>query len=482
MRRNQHLSVKSRASCRPNGPILLVASLLSSIAGAASPLDQVLEATGWPPQRVAGVQQAEDISPADTADLLQLAERLQRFQERLREEANALAAPPEVGFYPVALSVEVESVEAFQFGGQQYYRSQAAFAGQALEVLSSRVPAAWLQSDALPQPAELLGLQLSKERVLAVDWRWLPVAANYPHVSFGQSLLGGLGVDVSALDLVKDSGPLRAIESAPFYEVLSATRQVGAHQLARFAKGNLPTFARQWPDAPREAVDARSVLAKEVKRVTDEGRYSIAPLFNDAANQRGELYVVDGLARRCVAIETGAAASHGTPTVSSQYGVDRYYELEVFTPDSRNLPLVFCLLEAPEGFPLGDSISVPVRVAGFSFKRWAYRTRKTTDSGADKPQLAPLLIGRAPIRLAEPPSDYRWTSLAVGGAFALALVLVWWVIWRTSRSDAMFERAARVRLAGDSADLEGLAALEAEVEEGEAKQQCQDNQPQATDP
>lgn len=433
--------------------IFIAAVMLSVIANAsAAPLDEVLAACGWSPDRIATLKQSKELSRQDESDLLQLASSLARFVDRLRKDART-----ETDDW-VLRPVELEGVvNRINLDSSEEARVHCDFEHGVVtsEVLASRVPAAWISEGALPQPAELLALEIAPGRLLAIQWRWLPTDANYPHVNFGQSILGGLGVDIAALSRVRDGGPLRAEDSTPFYDVLSSMRKIGTHQLGRFAQGNLQRYAEQWEQADSDK--ARRALTAEVRSVTSEGRYPIAPLFNDAVRQRGELYLLEGLCRRCVAIETAAAAGSGQG-VSGRYGVSRYYELEVFTPDSRNLPIVFCSLEVPEGFPQGDNLSVPVRVAGFFLKRWAYLTRQQTADGYDKAQLAPLLIGRAPIALVEPPGDSRWASLAVGGAFVLALGVVWWTVWRAARGDARFEQAARRRMA-PPVDPAGLASL-----------------------
>jgi hypothetical protein len=403
--------------------------------GAESGLPEILDASGWTAERVEALQGAGNIAPTAVPALLRLASRLGRFEQQLRDEALASTPgqaelPSSNPFAPVVALVQVQSVErvelpaddAAKLGAKQYYRCRVTRDEKSLEVIAEQVPRAWLREGVLPQPAEVLALRLLPDTLLAVQWRWLPTEPRYPEVNFGESLLGGLGVDVASLEQVRDGGPLRAADAEPFYAVLSAMRQTGAHQLARFARGNMPRYASRWSneleaeEPGQPASPARRKLAAEARQVLGEGRYPIAPLFNDAANQRGELYVLDGIARRAVAIETAAAAADNDRSVSRRFGVERYYEIEVFTPDSRNLPIVFTTLEVPEGFPLGDDIEVPVRIAGFSFKRWGYRTRQTTDEGGDKPQLAPLLVGRAPIVLAPPASDGRSVGLAVGAA------------------------------------------------------------------
>lgn len=437
-------------------PLLLISLLCLPAAYAAAapaddPLAVVLEASGWSAERLDRLNSSEPLTDDDRRDLLQLARRLGRFPDQLREQA-ARTDPAQAGpLAPVVANLQVLGVEPLPGGGDALV-IQAADNDSPCTVLAAAAPHAWQEPGVLPQPAELLALRVNDDTLLAIAWRWSPTEPSYPHVNFGESVLGSLGVNVGGLDLLVDGGRLRAIESAPFYEVLSAMGQIGPQQLARFARRNLDTYAAQWAEDP--GPDDSQALAADVRQHTSKGRYPISPLFNDALRQRGELYVLDGVARRAVAIETAAAA--GDQSVSAQYGVDRYYEIELFTPDSRNLPVVFCALEIPEGFPLGDRIEVPVRVAGFSLKRWAYRTRQRDADGQDKRQLAPLLVGRAPLLLAPPEQAGAGWGVIIGLAFTAALALVCLIVWRTNRSDAAFERTARRQTAVDPSRLAGL--------------------------
>lgn len=421
---------------------------------------KVLQAAGWDQKRLEDLAAKESFDPPTIGELLRLADSLGRFRKQIREEAQRqeeLSAT----LVPMLLKVVVESVTPVDAGSaSESFVCQTTAEDQEVAVYCRSAPQAWTEPGVLPQPAELVGLRLNESSVLALDWRWLPQQARYPQVNFGESVLGGLGVDVAGLDQLEDGRRLLPQESDVFYEVLAAMQRLGANQLVRFAKGNLPTYAEQWR-APRNGKPSR--LAQEALKVIEEGHFPVAPLYNDAVNQRGELYVLEGTARRVVLVEAAAAADSQRGSVAAEWGVDRYYEIDLFTADAYNLPVVFCTLEAPAGLPLGDDINVPVRVAGFLLKRWAYDTRKKTAGGRDKPQLAPLLVGRAPILLPAPAGNRRVQQITIGGGFVLALVLIVWVVWRTSRSDAQYERLAKRRAAQSDArfDPQRLAELDA---------------------
>jgi hypothetical protein len=303
-------------------------------------------------------------------------------------------------------------------------------------------------------PADGDGAPPGKPAILLVAKRvaWHPTTPREPVVSLGMSILGSLGMDIGMLDQVQSHGRLRTDDTAAFYQMLSAAGKIGANQLIRFANSNLETIRGEWMREMKESRDAnRRALAREVVVRANAGQYSVAPLFNDAAGQIGRLMVVDGAARRVVRVNVGRTGDNGAPSnVARRFGIDHYYEMQVFTDDSQNYPLVFCVRELPAGLPIGDDLHVPVRVAGFFFKDWLYTTRGTRDQdtgellpGEGKQQYAPLLIGRAPVLLKV--EDERGTAQLVGGGlFLLALGGIWAAAWWFSRGDRRYAERRRV--------------------------------------
>jgi hypothetical protein len=189
-------------------------------------------------------------------------------------------------------------------------------------------------------------------------------------------------------------------------------------------------------------------LAREALNRAKSGSYSVAALFNDPQSQIGQLVVVDGAARRVVRVEAGAPSDgRSSSDVARRFGLDHYYEMEVFTDDSQNYPLVFVMRELPKGFPTGDSLHVPVRVAGFFFKDWLYHTRGAGDGDdghglSDPAQYAPLLIGNAPLVIEEVKGNGlgRWIG---GGLFLLALGAICVTAAWFARGDRQFRERTR---------------------------------------
>ena len=420
---------------------------------ASDALSEVLRLSNWPAERLKAGLGLED----SQADLVGLALRLKRSDELLATAAD------EEGGEAVRVTGELSSMSFValerelteRLGVPGFFECEVgpdaeAEAPQRVVALAAPKEAA----SVLPQPVSALGVMVG-DVLVAPRLSWFPSSADGQVVNFGESALAGMGYDVGLLSAVADGGPLVARESHAFYSLLAKTSETGARQLARFARGALGGFAQQWAsDAPE------SPLAVTVVAEANEGRYSVAPLFNDAVRQRGGLFVFEGVVRRAVRVEVGVGKD-GQPTATAErYGLDHYFELELFTADSQNLPLVFCVRELPDGFPTGDALAQPTQLAGFFFKRWAYRTRLAdpTGRGHDKRQLAPLLIGRSPVMLVDPPGGGDATGLIAGGAFVVMLLAVWWMAWRFGRESREFERRMKARFETDTpvGDFAGL--------------------------
>jgi hypothetical protein len=274
--------------------------------------------------------------------------------------------------------------------------------------------------------------------------------------SLGRALLTDLGFDTELFADVIDKQRLRGEENEVFYALLGAVGKTPASQLVRLARAGLNDYAARRLSGAGDTLRDRQV-ARAIQAELAKSRYSVAPLFIDGAVERGDLIVLDANVRRAVrvdAADSDAAARHG---------LDHYYELEAFTEDSQNLPIVFVVRELPPGFPVGDAIRQPARLAGFFLKQWAYRGRTRTDEGDDRRQFAPLLVGRAPIPLAMPETSAMrpGTILGIAGVGALTATAV--ALWLLYRRDRQYEATmlSRYRNAGDDAkvDFDRLSEL-----------------------
>ena len=244
-----------------------------------------------------------------------------------------------------------------------------------------------------------------------------PRLAWYP-----DDLLGRLGMDFGLFDSIQDRKVITADDREAFYQMLAAVGRAKPDQLMTAAIENLPTLPEddRWTDR------------------TGEERYLVTPLFNQAAAERGKLVELLGTARRTEKIVVDDA------DIVARFGIDHYYQVFLFTDDSQGNPLTFCIRELPEGMPYGNQprYGEAVRIAGFFFKTWSYKVPKMMDPtlSPDDPkthhQLSPLLIGRSLVWYpAVQPASNTLSGVVVGGLFALAMVAIWFVAWRTRRRE-----------------------------------------------
>jgi hypothetical protein len=454
----------------------------SLVSQAAPTLAELLPLAGWTPERFAKFADGEPLSDAERDELIQLLWRVRAFDTALFEPSisepklspgNLLHVKGRArNFARHPLAPE----EASRFEMPAYYTSDVELEDERgwAVVVSAAAPSRWEKLLSLDEPVSLSGLYVKQMPenvpeqgaprqvylVVAKRIAWHPDTPREPIVSLGMSILGSLGMDVGLLDQVRAHGPLNATNAADaprfndereaFFQMLDAAGQIGANQLIRLANSNLDTIRGRWEREMKEARDAnRRALAREVIERAKAGLYSVAPLFNDAARQIGQLITVDGTARRVVRVDVGSRADGVRSDTAQRFGIDSYYEMHVFTDDSQNYPLVFCVRDLPAGLSTGDDLHMPVRVAGFFFKDWRYTTRGTRAletgellPGEGKQQHAPLLIGRAPVLLKL--EEGRGTAQLVGGGlFLLALGGIWAAAWWLSRGDRRFAERRR---------------------------------------
>src|SRR5690606_34654420 len=127
-------------------------------------------------------------------------------------------------------------------------------------------------------------------------------------------------------------------------------------QLQGAADRQLRAMAPAWEERLASAKAAkdrqREILAKTVIEAAKEGNYSVAPFFNTPREQVGQIASFTGTVRSALRVEV-------EPQVASRHaGLDHYFQLAIFTADSQNYPIFFCVRELPAGFPLGDDLDV----------------------------------------------------------------------------------------------------------------------------
>jgi hypothetical protein len=194
-------------------------------------------------------------------------------------------------------------------------------------------------------------------------------------------------------------------------------------------------------------------LAREKLEEVPGGRFSVVPLFNRPETQKGELVMLEGIAKRLLPVEVEDA------DIRLRYGIDRYFQLYLFTDDSQGNPLVFCLADLPESMPLGTTSDYAERVtvAGFFLKSWMYEIEKPANGQTRETawQFAPLLIGRSvrwhPGEGAEgEPLFSPETTIAI----VAVLVVLWWVVRRRlgrgKRTASVEYRGGRGKMSRDA--------------------------------
>jgi hypothetical protein len=315
-----------------------------------------------------------------------------------------------------------ETAERFGLAG--YYRCEMAIGeGESRAIVYAlAVPKEWFSAEAIHERASVCGLfvRLAEDQsesgpepvLVARRVAWHP-----------RNILGDLDMDVGLFDELSPRPELGADDRECFYQLLAAVGRTGARQLSRAV--------------PKEGRNA-----------------SVVPLFNKPNEQRGKLVELTGTARQAVLRRVEDR------DIVARFGIDHYYEVEVFTEDSQGNPLAFCVRDLPKGFPQGDKITEPVRIAGFFFKRWGYRTAALDGTpGAATKHLAPLLIGREPVWLEPPQVDQRFANGVFLILFVGLTVVLWLVVSRLSRSDAKFHKQLERRFIespGESLDRIGV--------------------------
>ena len=317
-------------------------------------------------------------------------------------------------------TVKLSPEDARRLPFKQYYRVRMVLDGgkPTVEILTRSIPRAWLKlskQNNLTAPASAVGMFLRLSEDAA--GRNEPVFAArriawHPHTPLGQ-----LGMDVGLLESLRDRKKIDARERECFYQMLAAVGRAGPGQLMQTAR-------------------------EELKR-EGEKSFSVVPLFNDPDQQRGRLVMLSGTARRVVKVHVKDA------DIVRRHGIRYYYEIYLYTPDSQDNPLVFCVRDLPEGMPAGSDpqYNQQLKVAGFFLKTWAFRPEKagTPDGDPNARQLAPLLIGREPLWIEPPKSSGSnpWLGAAAGGLFILVLLAIWLAVWRSAKKDRQLRHKPR---------------------------------------
>jgi hypothetical protein len=466
----------------------------------------VLALAGLGPEILATLSTDADYDNDDWQSLAQIVYRLRQFSPaQLQRLASATDAVPRNEIADehlgqlLTITATVVSVEpvvppenlAAETVLPNLYRCRFQLANGTAEgiVLVPRIPNGWEKRLFFEEPVRFLGVALGSvpdgddqvSLLLTNHLAWYPRS----DVSSGRLLLAQQGMDVALLDEVKQRQPFVkpgvSREGEAFYQSLAALAAVDHQELADLTESNIAAVAEQWlarkpafqqhraklrqelaaawDSAKREALQQELetanrdlALTEAVEEQAQLQLSSVAPLYLLPEEQVGELVRIKGVARRAVriAIPGGETAAESLGKTS----LDAYYEMEVFTADSQNLPVVCCVSRLPAEFPVGDKIREPVQVDGVFFKSWRYRTRKNLaapgETGRQQRMYTPVVVGGAPIWLPTAARRQNVWGLWGGIAFLAALLVFWFVMFRLA------ERDRRRRAATQPARLDDL--------------------------
>lgn len=453
-------------------------------------LREVLALADWDESRLAKFADGQPLTADEQLEIWRLVDRMttldpQWFHRRYGRDVTPRQLMDDPGAYRgqlLRLRGQARKVEPQQPSADDqrrlsianFYQTTIDVDGTAVVVTTPQVPRRWQDLEPLDQPVEVAGLMVKlvddplgaeTPHLVAAGLAWYPAEVKPPTVNYGMSILGILDIDVSQLDRLLQRRPLTPEDAPAFYQVLEGLGRSSVQQLQGAADRQLRQLIPQWELRLAEAVEAndrpRQLLARSVITEAQEGHYAVAPFFNTPREQMGQIASFHGVVRSAlrVEVEPRTAALHG--------GLDHYYQLALFTTDSQNYPIFFCVRELPGGFPLGEGVDVPVRVAGFFLKMWKYRSRADAEDppagGRAEDALmelqAPLFVGLRPEVIPPPVKSESWGYLVVGGL--LTLLAGFCVIeWFRSRSDRRFAATTLTRMqrSADELDFDRLAS------------------------
>lgn len=192
---------------------------------------------------------------------------------------------------------------------------------------------------------------------------------------------------------------------------------------------------------------ASQTTPAELKKAKRDVTY--ANLLAEPGLFRGQLIQFDGEARRIQPISAQ----------DNSFGVGNLFEAWIITRDSGQDLFRVVFQEVGEGITVSDSVSVPVTVTGYFFKRQGY-------ASINGQRVAPLILSKGLEKTKFETTELIESSLApymIGFAVIVGVTAVV-AIWFYGRGDRKFEREERKKFTAASEE-----ALEALKELGDSK-------------
>jgi hypothetical protein len=326
----------------------------------------------------------------------------------------------------VRVSVEKPLPEVVaRFDLPRYYRCDVRLGAdeRPATIYTLSVPAAWKLDGPLDErisaSAFFVKLATVGEGAEPGGEKFQPIFVTQRLAWHPKTLLGDLNMDLGLFDEVREGRRIAPEEREAFYRLLAAVGHAGTRELLRHSA---------------QSSGALIELLQKPKR------------------HSGELLTIDGVALRAVLVRVDE------PDIVARFGIDHYYELAVSVDLPQpvkfegqlfgTFPTVICVRQLPAGMPTGENIHEHVRVPGFFFKVWSYRTEAA--GGADdssRRQIAPLLVGREPLWIQNEEVGGGASSAAaiLVGLFVAGIAALWLVVWLLGRGDARSQASSMVK-------------------------------------
>lgn len=306
--------------------------------------------------------------------------------------------------------------------------------GQSYTVYTRRIPRAWQPGLAMKAQTRIYGIffKLVEEPTNRIQ----PVLITDRPAWFPDTLLGRLGMDCALLDDIT----LEATSQRFLSPSKTASEEEDPLEQFRLTGRDRECFYQLLAAVERSKPGELFEQAQKELARSGQTTFSVIPLFNDAPRQQGKLVLLMGTARRIEKVDVP------DPDIRQRFGIDHYYTIYLFTEDSQDYPLVFCVRYLPPGVMPGEGprFAVDLAVAGFFYKTWAFRSQRALSPEAprDAWQLAPLLIGREAVRIEsriaqQTGSFMAWLVLITVGVIIVVIIVA---IWLNKREEKLGRR------------------------------------------
>lgn len=268
--------------------------------------------------------------------------------------------------------------------------------GTVVDVFVPSIPSTWQHDVPMQERTAVFGVYVKSHKNV-------PVFAAPAIQWFPNSWLGNLGFDAALFDRVPVSRVTEAEQN------MAETNR----RTFKFTESDREPFyglLRVISDTPA------GWLEQEAQKQHAAMPINVTDLFNRPQETRGKPVLLHGTAKRIVPTPVTDSEVH------SLFGIDHYYQVFLYTEQSRGNPMVVCVRSLPEGMPVGDAadFAEQITVAAVPYKLWIYETL----SGQ---HYAPILVGRSPVWHPQPAAKRIPPESVTAFSFAVffTLALIW---------------------------------------------------------